>query len=248
MYTRPTKNQAEAFAILKALEYVQTDLEHDVDQVTTVYTDSRTTLESLHNMNKHTFLTEEIRRKVQERGSRGWTTRFRWIKAHMGTTGNELADKLAKEVSSKTEIPISYNRIPKCAIERELEENSNVTWQKEWKTTKKGSTTKEYSPTVAERLETKINFTQNLTTIVTGLGNRKSYLHRFRIIEAPDCPCANGNQTVGHIIRMRNSTRRKGTPNSGSGGDGRLIHKKRYAHQKALQTFARLHKNGGKIR
>ena len=58
MDTRCTNNQAEAFATLKALEYVQTNLESDVDKVTTVHTDSRTTLESLHNMNKHTFLTE----------------------------------------------------------------------------------------------------------------------------------------------------------------------------------------------
>jgi len=113
MDTRCANNQAEAFAIIMAMEYVQSNLEHDVDQVTTVYRDSSTTLESLHNMNKHTFLTEEIRRKVQERGSRGWTTRFSWTKAHVGTTGNDLADKLAKEASSKTEIPISYNRIPK---------------------------------------------------------------------------------------------------------------------------------------
>jgi len=75
-----------------------------------------------------------------------------------------------------------------------------VTWQKEWETTKKGSTRKEYFPTVAERLKTKINFTQNLTTIVNGHGNIKSYIHRFRIIEAPDCPCGNGNQTAEHIL------------------------------------------------
>jgi len=107
MDTRCTNNQAEDFAIIMALEYVQTNLENDVDQVTTVHTDSWTTLESLHTMNKHTFLTEQIRRKVQEMGSRGWTTRFRWTQSHMGTTGNELADKLAKEASSKTEISIS---------------------------------------------------------------------------------------------------------------------------------------------
>jgi len=43
-----------------------------------------------------------------------------------GTTGNELADKLAKETSSKTEITVSYNRIQKSTIKRELEEKSNV--------------------------------------------------------------------------------------------------------------------------
>jgi len=44
---------------------------------------------------------------------------------------------------------------------------------------------------------------------------------------------------------MRNSTRRKGTPNSGSGEDGQLAHKKRYAHQKALQSIRKIRKNDG---
>jgi hypothetical protein len=64
----------------------------------------------------------------------------------------------------------------------------------------KGTITKEYFPTVEERLKMKINLTQQLTTLVTGHGNIKSYLHRFRIIEAPDCPCGNGNQTAEHIL------------------------------------------------
>ena len=35
----------------------------------------------------------------------------------------------------------------------------------------KGTTRKEYFPTVVERLKMKINLTQNLTTLVTGHGN-----------------------------------------------------------------------------
>jgi len=181
------------------LEYVHTKLDNEVNKVTTVHTDSMT-LESLNNMYKHTFLTEEIRQKVQEMGSRGWTTWFRWTKAHVGTTGNELADKLAKEASSKIEIPISYNRVPKSVIKRDLEDNSRETWQKEWETTNKGTTTKQYLPTVLERLKMKIILTQKLMNLVTGNGNTKSHLHRFRTIETPDCPCGNGNQTAEHIL------------------------------------------------
>jgi hypothetical protein len=51
-----------------------------------------------------------------------------------------------------------------------------------------------------ERLKMKINLTQHLKNPVTGHGNIKSYLHRIRIIETPDCPCGNGNQTAEHIL------------------------------------------------
>ena len=73
-------------------------------------------------------------------------------------------------------------------------------WQRKWETTNKVGITKEYFPKVAERLDTKINLTQNFTTIVTGHENIKSYLHRFKIIDTPNCPCGNGNQTTEHVL------------------------------------------------
>jgi len=36
--------------------------------------------------------------------------------------------------------------------------------------------------------------------MVTAHGKTRSYLHRFRIIEDPECPCVNGNQTVDHLL------------------------------------------------
>ena len=82
---------------------------------------------------------------MKEMESRGWKTRFRWIKAHAGNSGNELADKLAKEASGKARIPISYNRVRKSAIKRDLEETSKETWQREWETTNKGEQQKNTS-------------------------------------------------------------------------------------------------------
>jgi hypothetical protein len=73
-------------------------------------------------------------------------------------------------------------------------------WQREWDTTTKGRITKDYIPKVAERLHTKIHLTQNFTTMVTGHGNIKSYVYRFKIIDAPNCPCGNDNQTTEHIL------------------------------------------------
>ena len=46
----------------------------------------------------------------------------------------------------------------------------------------------------------KINLTYNFTTMVTGHGKTKSYLHRFKIIEELTCPCGNGDQTTDHFL------------------------------------------------
>jgi hypothetical protein len=42
--------------------------------------------------------------------------------------------------------------------------------------------------------------TPNFTTIVTGHGNIKTYLHKYKITNNPMCPCKQGEQTVDHII------------------------------------------------
>ena len=55
-------------------------------------------------------------------------------------------------------------------------------------------------PVVAEKLKIKINITQNFTTMVTGHGNIRSYLHRFKIIKTPICPCGTTDQSIDHVL------------------------------------------------
>jgi hypothetical protein len=69
-----------------------------------------------------------------------------------------------------------------------------------WDQTTNGEITREYFPVVAERLQMNINITQNFTTMVTGHGNIRSYLHRFKIIETPVCPCSSTDQTIDHLL------------------------------------------------
>jgi hypothetical protein len=45
-----------------------------------------------------------------------------------------------------------------------------------------------------------INITPNFTTMVTGHGNIRSYLHRFKILDTPTCPCSTEDQTVDHLL------------------------------------------------
>ena len=96
MGTRCANNQAEAFAILKALDDAQTEQGNKEDKIVTMYTGSRATMDSLNNADKHTFLTEEIRQEVQAMEIRGWKIGFSWIKAHTGTSGSEFSRQVSK--------------------------------------------------------------------------------------------------------------------------------------------------------
>ena len=64
---------------------------------------------------------------------------------------------------------------------------------------KEGENNKRLLPESSGETTRKIHLTQNFTTIVMGHGNIKAYLYRFKIIEAPNCPRGNDNQTAEHI-------------------------------------------------
>jgi hypothetical protein len=93
-----------------------------------------------------------------------------------------------------------YKEVPKRVVRSELGEKSVEKWQRDWDQTTKGQITKEYFPVVADRLNMKINVTHSFTTMVTGHGNIRSYLHRFKILDTPTCPCGTKDLTVDHLL------------------------------------------------
>jgi len=82
----------------------------------------------------------------------------------------------------------------------EQKEHSVKWWQREWTETTKGAITKAIFPNIEERLKFRVNITPNFTAIVRGHGNIKAYLHKYKIIGDPTCPCRKGPQTVQHIV------------------------------------------------
>jgi aspartokinase len=94
----------------------------------------------------------------------------------------------------------THHKIPKSVVMKDLGEESVKKWQRKWTQTTKGRTTKEYFPEVAEILKMKLQLTQNFTAIVSGHGKTTDYLHRFKIIDEPSCPCEKGDQTTDHLI------------------------------------------------
>jgi hypothetical protein len=53
-----------------------------------------------------------------------------------------------------------------------------------------------------------LKFSSNVTTIMTGHGNIRSYLHRLKVIGIPEYPYNHGIHTADHLIfqckRLRN--------------------------------------------
>ena len=54
-----------------------------------------------------------------------WTIEFSWLKVHIGTHGNELANELAKAAARNRDASISYNKISKGTLISEIEEKKN---------------------------------------------------------------------------------------------------------------------------
>ena len=79
----------------------------------------------------HTFLIEEIRRKLTEMGKIHQKIQLCWVKAHVGIRGNELADTLAKGAATNRDITECYKIVPKSVVISELEEICVEKWQKE---------------------------------------------------------------------------------------------------------------------
>jgi ribonuclease HI len=202
--SRCSNNQAEYLAIVKALEAIGSIHTSEINPRTaTIFTDSRITLDSLQKANNHTYILEEIRKRVAILESSEWKIEFSWVKDHVGIYGNEMADRLAKEAARRKDANILFNRIPNSTLNYEIEEEAKQRWQRKWEKCPKAATTKQYFPTVQDRLNTKISITPTNAAMLTGHGKTRAYLHRFKLLEQATCVCKQGDQTTDHLLYHR---------------------------------------------
>ena len=198
---RCSNNQAEQLAILKALEKLEVLSRQSINPIwATIFTDSRITLDSLQNHKNHGFLVEEIRKKVASLERSGWQIRFSWVKANTGIHGNELADRVAKEAAQSTVTHYEYTRIPKSYLCHIAAEEAKQKWQAEWTASNKAAATKQYFPSVQNRLGIKLKLNAKLAAVLTGHGKTRAYLKRFHLRDDARCICGHNDQTMDHLL------------------------------------------------
>jgi len=102
---RCTNKQAEQLAIVQALAVIETQqVKQNEHGTAVIYTDSRITLDSIRSAKNHNHFVEEIRKRAVTLYKENWTTEFKWVKAHAGIYGNEIADHLVKETTQNYKV------------------------------------------------------------------------------------------------------------------------------------------------
>jgi hypothetical protein len=159
-------------------------------------------MDSLENVNNHSYLIEDIRKRISILERTSWTIEFSCVRAHVGIYGNELADKLAKAAACNRDTTVCFNRIPKSTLYSEIEEEATQRSQKEWGNCTKAAITKQFFPNVRDSVKLNISVNPNFAAMVTGHGKIRAYLHRFKIIENATYPCNKGDQTIDHLLNQ----------------------------------------------
>ncbi|KAJ6168289.1 reverse transcriptase [Penicillium chrysogenum] len=145
---------------------------------------------------------------IRQLGAKGVQTELRWIPAHQGVIGNEIADQHAKEAAQELEGPQNprnrYIRLAaaaKCRIRSE----AKIEWERTWAKERTSRPTKSLIETPTKKALTYWSGLRKATSSIlmqlrTGRIGLNAYLSRINRRDSSRCDCDLGNQTVTHVL------------------------------------------------
>lgn len=191
--------QSELYALFRAVQSAKSSKAKTVN----ILSDSRSSLDLLANPRLTHPLTKTIKECISGMKAEGRQVRLFWLRAHVGTAGNERADELAKSAALHATSTMDYGKIPLSYVKRKIREETVRRWQDRYDSSSTGGVTKLFLPDVnkAYRIVRTTKLTPTQVQVLTGHGGIAEYLHRFRLLESPGCECdPTISETIWHVV------------------------------------------------
>ncbi|XP_045541155.1 uncharacterized protein LOC123722714 [Papilio machaon] len=168
-----------------------------------IFSDSRSALQTIANPNSGHPLAEETRENLKEMRKEGGDLKFYWVRAHIGTTGNERADTLAKKAALKVKRRPDYAKCPVSFVKRQIRQEPVDEWNQRYQEGETARVTKVLFPNVssAHGIIKSIQMDYLTVQVLTGHGGFSEYLYRFKCKENPSCACDDmTNKEILHLV------------------------------------------------
>ncbi|CAF4816835.1 unnamed protein product [Pieris macdunnoughi] len=107
-----------------------------------ICSDSRSSLEAIAGGRSRNPRVIEIRRHLVESLKKGQNIKLHWVKAHVGTEGNERADELARAAAETSKVKAAHVEYPLSYIRKEIRRKTIEEWDRRFKEGTIGGTTK----------------------------------------------------------------------------------------------------------
>lgn len=191
--------QAELLAIHKAIEWIV----QNKACKSNIFSDSKSSLVELQNTDSCNHFASRIHKNLHQANISNYTINFYWVKSHIGIQGNETADREAKAAATLHKRP-DHLAIPISHIKYVNKTESNQKAKELFETPNYCTYTKSILSNYNELKQylSVVNPNFAISQFLTNHGYHKEYLHRFKIISEPYCPCDKSTiQSMQHLIK-----------------------------------------------
>ena len=201
-----TAHFAEVYAIQKVAEHL---LGVASPKLVTIFTDSKHTLRALNDRWSTSGLIIRTSSALAEAGTNHQIF-LRWVPAHKGHLGNELADDLARQGASGTQAPVpDQPGLPWPQVKKEVHSRFLAWWDDRWSTRTDCRQTKLWLPsTDSSRAFTTLQLNRRQFSLMVQIVTGHNYLryHSGLVDSLPDdsdylCRyCWEDDETSSHIV------------------------------------------------
>ena len=196
--------QAEVTAIYKSASWLSRNNYHS--KTITFFTDSQACMAAINNLTKKSRTVEKCINALNILGNCN-KVHIKWVKAHIGIPGNEVADFLAKKGSTLGEGHLIEMRVPLIKVKRDIEKFYYNKWSQSWQSWEHARQTKRWfkrpDPNKSKKLMG-LN-RENLSLIIQFLtGHNKLKRHKnlqANIVDPNSCRlCLEEEESSYHVM------------------------------------------------